>query len=418
MPNTLVKSRWVAGALEFLEAISGDQMLLLDPTNHLVKIGANMSLGLGADTISVTELGFLDGITAGSITASKAVTRDAGSRIPFATASPAAAGNSAGTATAITADVNEVTNSDGTTGVILPVGVAGMRIKVVNSVTTVTAILKVYPDTGGQINGGGANVAANVGPGMTAEFVCTAALTWQMEKIASILNYAEIALLTGITAASVTASKAVTRDAGSRIPRLTAVVAAAGNATGNATLLAAEVNVVTGADAAVGVRLPVVTDDIVIKIINTGAAVLKVYPDTGGQINAAGADVALSMAANSEADFVCTAALTWYCPTATAGVTSGVAGVAAGYKIARSAAAVAVTGTLDVDTGLTTVLGWGVTMEDDPDGPALAAVSAAAGAAGHITIKCWKTTTGGVAGNADYIAATAAKNVRWVAVGS
>lgn len=130
--------------------------------------------------ISATELGFIDGITAGSITASKAVTRDAGLRIPFATASPAAAGNSAGTSTAITADVNLVTAADGTKGVILPVGVAGMRMEVVNTVVTAAALLKVYPDTGGQINAAGANVAFSVAPGARAIFVCTAALTWQV----------------------------------------------------------------------------------------------------------------------------------------------------------------------------------------------------------------------------------------------
>jgi hypothetical protein len=96
-------------------------------------------------------------------------------------------------------------------------------------------------------------------------------------------------------------------------------------------------------------------------------------------------------------------------------VANASAGVASGYKIARSAAAVAVTGTLDVNTGLSTVLGWGVTMESDPDGVTLAAVSAAAGAAGHITIKCWKVTG---TGDATLIAATAAKNVRWVAIGT
>lgn len=129
------------------------------------------------------ELTLLNGAgAAGAITASKVATRDAGSRIPLKTAVVAALGNSAGTAAAITSDINLVTGADDTVGVILPVGVAGMAIQVVNTVTT--ALLKVYPDTGGNINAVGANTAFSLAAGKTATFVCTAALTWYVSKIA------------------------------------------------------------------------------------------------------------------------------------------------------------------------------------------------------------------------------------------
>ena len=122
--------------------------------------------------------------------------RDSAKRIPFETADVAAAGNSAGTATAITDDVNLVTGADATKGVILPVGVAGMRIEIVNLVTT--ALLKVYPDTGGQINAAGANTAFSLAAQTAATFVCTAALTWQVEPGAAGLINAQIAAAAAI----------------------------------------------------------------------------------------------------------------------------------------------------------------------------------------------------------------------------
>src|SRR5678815_1643233 len=92
-------------------------------------------------------------------------------------------------------------------------------------------------------------------------------------------------------------------------------------------------------------------------------------------------------------------------------LTSLIQGIAAGYRLARGVAAV--TGTATVITGLTTVVAVIATPQDDPDGVALAAVSATIGdqagapAAGSVILKAWKVTA---TGNATLIAATAAKN--------
>lgn len=105
-----------------------------------------------------------------------------------------------------------------------------------------------------------------------------------------------------------------------------------------------------------------------------------------------------------------------------AGATNPVVGVGSGYKIARGVASI--TGTGDVVTGLATVVSVQVTAQDDLDGDSLSGVSATIGnqsgapAAGSITIKTWKVTTGGAAGNPTMIAASAAKNVNWFAIGT
>ena len=179
MPNTLIKTRWVDGNLEFLDS-SNQRIAYFDSANRSFVVDASAAIMHGSTSISGTEIALLDTVTAGAIVASKVVARDAGKRIPFETDVPAAAGSTTGDATVLTDDVNLVTAADGTKGVRLPVGVAGMRIEIVNTVTT--AVLKVYPDTGGAINGGSADAAFSLASGRHATFVCTAALTWYVEK--------------------------------------------------------------------------------------------------------------------------------------------------------------------------------------------------------------------------------------------
>lgn len=251
-----------------------------------------------------------------------------------------------------------------------------------------------------------------------------------IDEIAALsgLDSNELTLLNGAGAAgAITASKVATRDAASRIPLVTASPAAAGNSAGTATAITADQNDVTGADGTKGVILPVGVAGMRIRVRNGVDAVLKVYPDTGGTINGAGANVAFAQGPEREAVYTCTAALTWVVDVSAA-ETLNLAkknlvaqGVAAGYKIARGVAAI--TGSGDVATGLTTVVAVTVTAQDNLDGDNLAGVSATIGnqagapAAGSVTIKTWKVTTGGAAGNPTMIAATVAKNVNWIAVG-
>lgn len=104
-------------------------------------------------------------------------------------------------------------------------------------------------------------------------------------------------------------------------------------------------------------------------------------------------------------------------------VVGAVAGVAAGYKIARGQqSTVAAADT--VVTGLTTVVSAVAVLESDPlDTVSVATCQigdqAGSPAAGSIIIKTWKPTTGGAAGNPTLIAATVfTKKVNWIAVGT
>lgn len=77
------------------------------------------------------------------------------------------------------------------------------------------------------------------------------------------------------------------------------VVAAAGTTQANATALSATkfIHKVTGANATVGVRLPVGVAGMTHIVLNTVNAVLNVYPSTGQEIENGGANVVLACTA-------------------------------------------------------------------------------------------------------------------------
>ena len=90
------------------------------------------------------------------------------------------------------------------------------------------------------------------------------------------------------------------------------------------------------------------------------------------------------------------------------------AGVAAGYKVARGESAV--TGTVDIATGLATVVQAIACLETDPAiATAMWCSVADSATPGNIVLKTWKPTA---ADNATPIAGTGTPSVRWIAVGT
>lgn len=91
-------------------------------------------------------------------------------------ASVTAAGSTQGDAAQLYHGMNVVTGADGTKGVILPTAVPGM-IVYLKGVTS--AVLKVYPKTGGAINSGSANAALSLTTGlMPSIFIATSTTQW------------------------------------------------------------------------------------------------------------------------------------------------------------------------------------------------------------------------------------------------
>lgn len=145
----------------------------------------------------------------------------------------------------------------------------------------------------------------------------------------------------------------------------------------------------------------------------------------GSVAGTAVASKALALGANKNVDVLAVADLKLGADAGTsvtktaAEINDLVGGASGGYMVARGVSAV--TGTADVATGLTTVVAVLATAQDDLDGDTLAGVSATVGdqagtpAAGSVTLKCWKNDADG---DATMVAATAEKNVNWVAIGT
>jgi hypothetical protein len=96
---------------------------------------------------------------------------------------------------------------------------------------------------------------------------------------------------------------------------------------------------------------------------------------------------------------------------AAGGVSNAVAGAASGYKIARGVASITGTGT--VTHGLTTVVAVLATLKDDASINGNGVSAAVSGTT--VTLKVWKPTS---SADCTPIAATAAKNVHWLVIGT
>lgn len=128
----------------------------------------------------------------------------------------AAAGTTGANATAIGLSLTTITGADGTKGVRLPIAYGGSAdecppgrgIAVYNS--DVTNTLKVYPPTGGTIDGGSVDASVSVVALATAYFTPSAGLTYS--SVLNALTSTQSGYLTGITPGTVTASKAVVVD--------------------------------------------------------------------------------------------------------------------------------------------------------------------------------------------------------------
>jgi hypothetical protein len=87
-----------------------------------------------------------------------------------------AAGSTQATATLLNRPINNVTTVPASSGVILPAATPGMRVMVRNG--TSSTILRVYPNSGAQLNTLGANVGLQLEGQANIEFVAFTATQW------------------------------------------------------------------------------------------------------------------------------------------------------------------------------------------------------------------------------------------------
>lgn len=175
----------------------------------LIWDGTNFTAFALSNPVSAAELAFLNGITAGTGLASKALVLSASGHVAMPAAghlrpsvgTAAAAGTDATNATALTEQVTYVTASDGVKGVALPAAATTLGpMTVINTVAT--GSLLVYPVNGGndQINGLAEDLAIEIGPGESAVFVPVSATQWYVEVPHNLFNHELVTATNIITA--------------------------------------------------------------------------------------------------------------------------------------------------------------------------------------------------------------------------
>ena len=95
----------------------------------------------------------------------------------------ASAGSVQGDAAALAIGFNTVSGADGTKGVVLPAAVPGRVVRVYNE--HATNGLKIYPATGGAINGGTANAAITMEGRTLATLVAVSSTNWAADFVAN-----------------------------------------------------------------------------------------------------------------------------------------------------------------------------------------------------------------------------------------
>lgn len=128
------------------------------------------------------------------------------------TATVAAAGLTQGTATAIVKQINNVTVGTTNFGVILPIAFGDVVTSpvIIRNTNGGSNNLKVYPPTGGTIDGGSANAAIDVAAGIQVILYATAATTY-VSFVGSV-TATQSGYLAGLTPGTIAASKAVVVD--------------------------------------------------------------------------------------------------------------------------------------------------------------------------------------------------------------
>lgn len=99
---------------------------------------------------------------------------------------------------------------------------------------------------------------------------------------------------------------------GSFSPSVAGTVTAAGTTQGDATTLTKTVNIVTTASAAQGVKLPTAAAGLNIKVVNTTAVTIVVYPNTSDVIDGGTVNAGVNLAPYSSVELVAQDTQDWY----------------------------------------------------------------------------------------------------------
>jgi hypothetical protein len=207
----------------------------------------------------------------------------------FANGLTAHAGGGQGSALALTAMVNRVTTvATAGDSVALPAAVSGLMITIINRGANSLQVFGAGTDT---INGVATATGVSQQANSVAVYICSLTGAWETDAVGQgfSANFPTVSTTNGITAH-------------------------AGGGQGSAVLLTTVINrITTVGTAADSVLLPVSAAGLQITVTNAAAAnSANVFPQTGDQINALGANTAFALAAGKTAQFSCAVAGQWH----------------------------------------------------------------------------------------------------------
>lgn len=145
-----------------------------DPVGGTAGSGAATSTSAGAYLLGYVPIG-ITGLTGDTTIRTKLIPPRLRSSGRIAVAAVTPTGSAQGDAAALYEGYNAVSGADATKGVILPTAAVGMRVEIKN---VTAAILKIYPATGGAINGLSANAALSIAASTTTILTATSTTQW------------------------------------------------------------------------------------------------------------------------------------------------------------------------------------------------------------------------------------------------
>jgi hypothetical protein len=276
--------------------------------------------GVAVTTVSVAEIVALDGVTAGTVLASKAAVVDASKDIGDFRNLDAVNIDAGASGTAGTVDVFPTTASKGKLAITCTDQTGNTTVSLVAGAMAAARTITI-PD-----------------PGAAASFVMSTGTS-----TATSATSAELSTLAGVTAGTVTASKAVVVDGSKQVDTLKATVgfqnvavARTATADGLTTGIIADGTAyvtVTSANADHIITLPTPTPGVMVALMNgaTGYELRSSAPATVAINGGAEADAESAITANTLVTCRCTSATTWIC------MNQNTAGTVAATQVAAAA---------------------------------------------------------------------------------
>ncbi len=253
-------------------------------------VQTNVGTGTSPDHIIVGT----DGVTFTQLSGSGTYTGGAGISVSSNTISNTGVLSlSAGFGVTLSSSTGNITVS-GTGGTVTSVAVSvGAGLSVSGSPVTTSGTISLT-NTGVTSLAAGSNISVSASTG---------AVTVSLP--------ATVSGLTSVTSANITSTNNIIRSVATGI-------AAAGTTLASATVLTKDINVVSSVPASSGVSLMSTSGGLSIVIINTGANVLNVYPNSvASQIDSLGSGTAFSLPVGAKIMFISVSANQWYTLNAT-----------------------------------------------------------------------------------------------------